>query len=461
MTQSRPSLSPHNFGAVGDGITLDTDALQQTIDQCATEGGGQVVLSEGHTYLSGSLLLRPGVHLHLEEGSVLLASDNYDDYASEHSIDAVTGGVVTETVLPKRAFLVAYQAHGCRITGPGTISGNGRGFIDSPGELIHTMRIPEGGRDQYFERPFTIFLIDCDDVLIRDIHLVDPAFWALRLTGCDNSVITNVTLTSDMKIPNADGIDIDRCENVSISHCRITTADDCISIKSCAGTGMYGDTKNIRISDCVMETLSGAITVGTESVGLIADVVAEGCEVRNSHRGFAVRAREGGLMRNIIFRDSRVHTRAYSPDWWGHGEALHVTAFRWSEPESLGDGNAERTLFGRVEHVVFENLIVDSSAGMLCWGQHRGLISDVTFRDCAIVIDSESPWPPRIDLRPNDVLPVINRPTNAFEIVNSDAVTVAEVSIRWGTHDTTGRGEAICQDNSEVTVSALSVSPLE
>lgn len=461
MTQSPPSLSPHDFGAVGDGIALDTDALQHTINQCAADGGGQVILSEGHTYLSGSLLLRPGVNLHLEEGSVLLASDDYDDYASEHAIDAVTSGVVVETVLPKRAFIVAYQAHGCQITGTGTISGNGRGFIDSPGDLIHTMRIPEGGRDQYFERPFTIFLIDCDDVLIRDIHLVDPAFWALRLTGCDNSVITNLTLTSDMKIPNADGIDIDRCENVSISHCRITTADDCISIKSCAGTEVYGDTTNIRISDCVMETLSGAITVGTESVGLISDVLAERCEVRNSHRGFAVRAREGGLMRNIIFRDSRVHTRAYSPDWWGHGEALHVTAFRWSEPELLGDGNVERTLFGHVEHVVFDNLTVDSGAGMLCWGQHRGLINDVTFRDCTMVIDSESSWPSRIDLRPNDVLPLINRPTNAFEIAHSDAVTVEDVSIGWRGQDTTGLREVICQDNSEVTISGLSVSQLE
>lgn len=453
-------LSPHDFGAIGDGVALDTLALQTAIDTCGKGNGGQVTLRAGHTYLSGSLRLRPGVIIHLEAGSILLASDNYDDYAHHHLVGQVTKGVVAETVLPQRAFIVGYQAPGCGITGQGTLSGHGRGFIDSPGEHIHTMRAPRGGRFQYLERPYTVFLIDCDSAVFKDIHLDDPAFWAIRLTGCDNSVITGITLTSDMKIPNADGIDIDRCENVEISQCRITTADDCISIKSCAGTSIYGDTTNIRISDCVLETLSGAITIGTESAGLIANVTAQRCEVRNSHRGFAVRAREGGLIKNVVFRDSHLLTFAFSPVWWGHGEALHVTAFRWSEPEQLGEGNPERTLFGEIENVAFQNLTITTEAGALCWAQHRGLIRGVTFTNVKLSLVQHSPWPHRIDLRPNDVLPTVNRPHNAFDIFNSGGVTLSNVQVLWDQKSRDNYGEAIRSEESEVAISGLIVLPL-
>ena len=451
----RKEISPQDFGAMGNGVDLDTLALQAAIDTCGESDGGQVTLCAGHTYLSGSLRLRPGVIIHLEAGSVLLASDNYDDYAQQHLAGQVTGGVVAETVLPQRAFIIGYQAPGCGITGQGTIRGNGRGFIDSPGEHIHSMRTQRGGRSQYLERPFTVFLIDCDSSVIKDIHLDDPAFWAIRLTGCDNSVITGITLTSDMRIPNADGIDIDRCENVEISQCQIRTADDCISIKSCAGTSIYGDTTNIKIKDCVLETLSGAITIGTESAGLISNVTVQRCEVKNSHRGFAVRAREGGLIKDIVFRDSRIHTFAFSPEWWGHGEALHVTAFRWSEPERLGEGNPERTLFGEVENVSFENLIVTTEAGALCWGQNRGLIRGVNFSNVKLSLIQHSPWAHRIDLRPNDVLPTVNRPHNAFDIVNADGVTLCGVEVMWSQESRANYGEVIRSDNSDVTTSGL------
>ena len=171
------------------------------------------------------------------------------------------------------------------------ICGNADGFIAQRGQYIHQMRGPVGGRSQYLERQFTVFLIDSQGIELRDFTLTDPAFWAIRLTGCHDSQIQSISILTDLLVPNADGIDIDRCQRVVISDCELVTADDCISLKSCSGTEIYGDVADIEISRCNMVSTSGAITLGTESVGAIRDIVVEDCSVSRTHRGFAVRAR--------------------------------------------------------------------------------------------------------------------------------------------------------------------------
>lgn len=442
-------LSLKELGARGDGQTLDTEFIQQGINQLAKAGGGTLHFDAGYTFLSGSILLKSGVELHLEKGSKLLASSDYADYSTEHSIPSITGGVVDETVLPQRAFISGYQAHGSSITGHGEICGNSDEFIAERGQYIHKMRGPVDGRSQYLERPFTIFLIDSQRVSLNEFTLTDPAFWAIRLTGCHDSSIQRIRILTDLMVPNADGIDIDCCQRVVIEDCELVTADDCISLKSCSGTVFYGDVADIKISGCQMVSTSGAITLGTESVGSIRDILVENCTVTRSHRGFAVRAREGGLISNVVFRNSSVETRAFSPDWWGHGEALHVTAFRWSEPDQLGDGNPERCLFGRVQGILFENINVVTEAGTLVWGQQPGLIQGVSFKNISQIMHKGSKWQPRIDLRPNDVQQLVTGPANAFEIVNADEVSFTNVEVDFQT-DNSFFGEIFHIENSHI-----------
>ena len=252
-------------GAIGDGHTLNSTVIQGAIDEVSASGGGRVTVPKG-TYLSGSLQIKSGVELYLAEGAVLLASSDYGDYSPAHSIVAITEGSVDEYVLPQRAFIAGFKAHHASITGPGTIDGNSDNFIEERGRYIHTMRGPVGGKSQYLERPFTIFIIESDELILKDFTLKDPAFWAIRITGCDHSAIEGINILTDLMVPNADGIDIDRCSHVLIKDCTLITADDCISLKSCAGTAQYGDVSYITIDNCYMKTTSGAITLGTESV---------------------------------------------------------------------------------------------------------------------------------------------------------------------------------------------------
>jgi polygalacturonase len=440
-------ISIESFGAKGDGITNNASAIQSAIDSASENGGGRVVIPPG-VFLSGSLQLKANVTLYLTNGAVLKASSNYDDYSDEHNIKNLTGGAVDEFVLPQRAFITAFRAYNSVISGDGTIDGNSEGFIEERGQYIHRMRGPVGGKDQYLERPFTIFLIECDSVKIRNITIKDPAFWALRLTGCNNSLIDSIRIETDLMVPNADGVDIDRCQNVRILNSEFITADDCISLKSCSQTAQYGDVANIVISNCLMTSTSGAITLGTESVGDIKNVIVSNCVVRDSHRGFAVRAREGGTISNVRFSDSIVQTRTFSEMWWGHGEALHVTAFSWDDPTKGTDGNIERTYEGFVRDIVFENITCQSEAGILNYAARPELISGVTYRNIDLTLIKASKWPARIDLRPNGIESVLNRKHNAFEVVNATDVKMINCTIRWDRTEREDYLDAVLVENS-------------
>lgn len=441
-------ISITQSGAVADGVTNNAKHIQAAINEVAANGGGRVVVPAGGSFLSGSFELLPKVELHLELGATLIASGDYVDYSPEHSIDVLTDGEVNEVVLPRRAFIVGFRAHGASITGLGTISGNADAFIANRGEYIHQMRGPIGGRDQYLERPFTIFLIESYGVTMTGVTIADPAFWAVRFTGCNNLDINGIRILSDLMIPNGDGIDIDRCQDVRITNSHFETADDCISLKSCAATAQYGLVDNVIINNCFFKSTSGAITLGTESVGDISNVIISNCIVRDSHRGFAVRAREGGTIENVLITDCIVQTRAFSEMWWGHGEALHVTAFSWDDPAKGTDGNIERTYEGKVRNITFRNINVITEASTLVWAARPELIDGVIFENISQIMKSQSKWPHRVDLRPNGITDVIRRKHNAFDVMNSSNVEIRNSRVIWDKESRAMYSELIVSENS-------------
>jgi hypothetical protein len=150
--------------------------------------------------------------------------------------------------------------------------------------------------------------------------------------------------------------------------------------------------------------------------------------------------------------DSSVSTRTFNESWWGHGEALHVTAFSWSDPTTDFEGNIERGLEGRVENIEFVNLKVDTEAGVLNWAARKDLLKNIRYEDIEIKIGSKSKWESRIDLRPNDIIPVVLRPHNAIEIINCDGVSLDNVKVIWGKDSRSQYGELIKDENSSGTL---------
>ncbi|MGV3614340.1 MAG: glycoside hydrolase family 28 protein [Fimbriimonas sp.] len=397
----------------GDGVANDTAALQEAVRQAHREGGGRVVLPSGKVYRSGTFSLLSGVELHLEPGARLLASPDPRDFQRTFE----TSGWDAE--LHAMAMIVAQDVENVAITGLGTIDGNGRAYVEQDRETIYRMRP---------QRPFTTFLIGANGVTLRDVRIVDGASWTVRLTGCEDVAITGIRILNDLKTPNSDGIDLDRCRNVRIIGCHIEAGDDCIVLKTMRGYEQYGRTENVVVSGCTLVSTSTALCVGCEAAAPIRDIVFDSCVIRRSHRGLAINLSYECDVENVIFSNMVVETRLFDDAWWGRGEPIAVKALPWTERDRVG----------RIRNVVFRNVIARCENGIYVEGEAPDRIEGLRFESVHLTMNKWSHWPGgRLDRRPcagerngySDALRP--HPTSAFMIQKAREVAIRDCSVRW------------------------------
>lgn len=274
-----------NFGAVGDGKTLNTKAIQKAIDAANKNGGGRVVFSKGR-FLSGSIVLKSGVNLFFEEDAVLLGSTNPDDYPKFGEI---------------RALIIANDSKNLSITGKGIIDGQGRELALAVDSLHHTgvkmdpnynyRRLrPSDGRGKL------ISLVKCDSITMTSITLKNSSGWVQCFTQCKNIVIDYIKVDS-RAYWNNDGIDIDGCDNVRITNCDVNSGDDGICLKS-ETPGLFNN--NIYIGNCTIRSSANAVKFGTGSYGSFKNVTVENIQVFDTFRSaIAIESVDGAEIENI------------------------------------------------------------------------------------------------------------------------------------------------------------------
>ncbi len=431
---TRTSIHPIDaYGAVGNGHTNDAAAIQAAIDAAAAAGGGTVIVPAGRTYLSGSLTLKSNVELHIERGATLQASGDWADITERHTVSALSSGVVHDETELTGAFLTAYNAHNIAVTGAGTIDGAGRHYIlEDLGEIY---RMP-------VNRPFTLFFIGCSDVTLTDTLYQDGALWMVRLTGCDSVNIRGLRIRGDMKLPNADGIDLDRCRDVRISDCDIRCPDDAISLKTCEEFPDHGPCENITVTNCVLETRSSALVIGVDALAPIRNVVFSNCVIRNSHRGLSLNLGQDALYENILFHNITVETRVFDEAWWGRGEAIYISAYPWQER------------IGQVRNVRFSNILARGESGVHVSGVAPGHISGIVFENVRVELDKWGDTPGGFfDRRPYSGSPdVLEHPISAFYIENAADVTLRNCEAAWGDNLPSYAAHALHTVNSDVRV---------
>jgi polygalacturonase len=331
------------FGATGDGKTLDTDAVNRAIEAAAGSGGGMVVFPAG-SYLCFSIRLKSQVHLHLEQGSTIVAAtspkpgettgynggvydaaepntewDAYQDYGHNHWHNSLIWGE---------------DIHDFSITGTGLIWGKGlsRGYF-RPGDLAPYAAEQAGVGNK------AIALKNCRNVMLRDFSMLKGGHFCLLLTGVDNLTIDNLKIDTDR-----DGMDIDCCQNVRVSNCTVNSPwDDGICPKSSYALGYARATRNLTITNCLVTGYyelgtvldgtfkkfapdfrvprTGRIKCGTESNGgfinvTISNCVFEGCQ------GYALETVDGALLEDFTITNTTMRDLVSGPIFMRLGARL-------------------------------------------------------------------------------------------------------------------------------------------
>ncbi|NVM63260.1 polygalacturonase [Mucilaginibacter sp. SG538B] len=326
-------------GAVNDGVTLNTAAIQKTIDQCSAKGGGTVSFKPGK-YLTGSIFLKNNVYLNIDEGVELLGSQDLKDYPE---IDTRVAGI--EMKWPAALINIAGQTN-VAITGKGLVNAQGKPFWD----LYRKMRAeydPKGLRwivDYDARRPRTLLVSNSADVTIKNITLQQAGFWTVQLLYSDHVTVDGITIRNnvDGHGPSTDGIDIDSSSWILVQNCDIDCNDDDFCLKAGRdwdGLRVNKPTEYVVIRKCVSRAGAGLLTCGSETSGGIRHVLATDLIGNGTSNGLNIKSAitRGGTVEDIHFTNIIMN---------GVGTAFQIT-MNWNPTYSyskLPDGYNEATL---------------------------------------------------------------------------------------------------------------------
>lgn len=295
-----------DFGAIADGTTVNTKAIQAAIDHLAARHGGTVVIPKG-TFVSGALFLKPKVHLHLDAGAVLRCSTDMANFPLQRTR---IEGHFEEKFNP--ALINAKNCDGLRITGEGTLDGAGRPIWDLFWKLRRQAPDQKNFPNLSVHRARMMFIESSRGVRIEGITFKDSQFWNLHLYNCDGVLVRNTRFEvpdNYRQAPSTDGIDVDSSRNVTIDGCFFSVTDDCIALKGSKGAHALQDkssppVEHIRVRNCVYKRGGGVLTLGSEAT-IVRDVLVENCKIVGNVRVATIKLRPDTPQdyENITFRN--------------------------------------------------------------------------------------------------------------------------------------------------------------
>ncbi|MCX6238028.1 MAG: glycosyl hydrolase family 28 protein [Bacteroidia bacterium] len=288
-------------GAVGDGITLNTKAIQSAIDQCAADGGGIIVVPQG-IFLTGAIFLKQGVDLRIDKDGALKGTTNIDDYP------AVATRWEGEEREWTSALVNAFGMNYFTLSGEGTIDGSGEKWVEMNREKRLNPTPAPTGKPRYGS-PRLIALQNCKNSTISGLNLKNQACWCVFILYSEKIEIKNLIIRAEHNIPMSDGIDPDSSKDIHIRGCDIDVNDDCIAIKSGKdedGRRVNRPCENVLVEKCIFRYGHGGVSMGSEVSGGIRNITIQNCVMEADNWApirFKCQPSRGGVVENITYRD--------------------------------------------------------------------------------------------------------------------------------------------------------------
>lgn len=388
-----------DYGAVGDSITLNTEAFSRTINACYKAGGGMVIVPAG-IWLTGPIELLSNVNLHLEKSAEIRFIINKQHYFPD-STSRANGDLSNPLPL-----IYANNCTNIAITGSGTLNGQGIGWWPFHPQFWSSHKeyyakevlnkawegLPEGSRTG---RPSMIHPENCKNVLLEGISVIDGPNWMIHPLLCENVIIRRVKVMADSKTPNpdtpnTDGINPESCKNVLIEHCYLNTGDDSFAIKS--GKNEEGRRRGIPCENVVIRHCEAKrLAIGSEMSGGVRNIFVDDCVLTGGGSSIIhikTQRGRGGIVENVWMHNImagevkgwviRINMKYYSEGGVPEPVSERTPKFRNFHFKNIQkkDTNGAIAILVRgisempIEGVSFENISLASKGGVVCSNAH-------------------------------------------------------------------------------------------
>lgn len=330
-----------HYGAVGNGTTLNTSAIQSTIDSAALKNG--VVVVPPGNFLCGPIVLYSHITLYIEGGATLLLRNDISNYP-------VSDGSYLN-------FISANNATDIKITGDGTI--DGQGAVWWPEYKNNTLP---------YNRPQLVYFNNCSDITINDIHTLNPPNTHITFRNCDSVLFDNVTITAPATSPNTDGINI--CGNhILITHCNIQTGDDNIAFSE--GGGASSD---ITVTDCTLGYGHG-LSIGSYTNYGLNGLTVDSCTFNGNNWGIRLKSSRdrGGLVQNLSYSNITMNNVKYP---------ILITSYYPKTPAAPQDDPAQAVTSTTPvwKNIVMNNINISNCPNsIVIWGLPEMSVDSVQF----------------------------------------------------------------------------------
>ena len=401
-----------DFGAVGDGATLCTDAFAKAIEALSNQGGGHLIVPNG-VWFTGPIILKSNIDLHLEMGAVIKFSADESLYAV---IKTSFEGLDTRRC---QSPLSANGAENIAITGQGVIDGNGQfwrpvkkakmtdaqwkevlgrpgGMESRPGYWVPNqayanaeknadMNVPKAQTDEEwnaikrFLRPVMVSLVNCKNVLLKDVIFQNSPAWNIHPMLCESIIIDGVLARNPAYAQNGDALDLESCKNALVVNSKFDAGDDGICMKGGAGAAgeKSGPCENILIQDNTVYHAHGGFVVGSEFSGGMKNIVVRRCLFSGTDTGLRFKSAigRGGKTENIHISDITMSDI--------RGEAIIFETTYWDNHVGAKKDDSKKKLeyvpdFGDI-HI--SNIVCRGCKTAIAAHGEEGMIHDITVQD--------------------------------------------------------------------------------